>query len=58
MGFGSHYVTSFRFCFPTEDYNEWMNKHFLNTNDDYGKKILNGFIYYIVVNVKKNRVYK
>ena len=42
MGFGSHHVSSPRFCFSTEDYNEWMNKHYPNNNDD-EKKIPDWF---------------
>ena len=34
MGFGSHYVSSPGFCFSTEDYNDWMNDHYPNTDDD------------------------
>ena len=34
MGFGSHYVSSPAFCFLTEDYNEWMNKHYLSSDHD------------------------
>ena len=34
MGFGSHHVSSSGFCFSTEDYNEWVNKHYPNNNDD------------------------
>ena len=34
MGFGSHYVSSPGFCFSSEDYNEWMNKHHPSNNDD------------------------
>ena len=33
MGLGTYYVTSPRRCFSTEDYNEWMNKHYHNSND-------------------------
>ena len=36
MGFGSHYVSSPGFCFSTEDYNEWMNEHYPNNNNDDG----------------------
>ena len=36
MGFGSHHVSSPGFCFSTEDYNEWVNKHYPNNNDDEG----------------------
>ena len=39
MGFGSHYVTSPRMCFSTEDYNLWMNKHYHNNDDDEEKII-------------------
>ena len=34
MGFGSHYVSSPGFCFSTEDYIEWMNKHYPNNNNN------------------------
>ena len=34
MGFGSLYVSSPGFCFSTEDYNEWMNKHYPNNNNN------------------------
>ena len=34
MGFGSHYVSSPGFCFSTEDFNEWMNKHYPSSDDD------------------------
>ena len=41
MGFGSHYVSSPRFCFSTEDYNEWMNQHYPNNkNDDDDEKLI------------------
>ena len=39
MGFGSHYVSSPGFCFSTEDYNEWVNEHYPNNNDDEEKII-------------------
>ena len=44
MGFGSHYVTSPRMCFSTEDYNELMNKHYHN-NDDDDEKIIPTWFY-------------
>ena len=34
MGLGTYYVTSPRRCFSTEDYNEWMNKYYHNSNDE------------------------
>ena len=34
MGFGSHHVSSPGFCFSTEDYNGWMNKHYPNNNNN------------------------
>ena len=34
MGFGSHYVSSPGFCFSTEDFIEWMNKHYRKSDDD------------------------
>ena len=30
MGFGSHYVTSPRWCYSTEDYIEYTNKQYHN----------------------------
>ena len=44
MGFGSHYVSSPGFCFSTEDYNEWVNKHYPNNNDD-DEKIIPDWLY-------------
>ena len=44
MGFGSHHVSSPRFWFSTEDYNEWMNKHYPNNNDD-DEKIIPDWFY-------------
>ena len=44
MGFGSHYVSSQGFCFSTEDYNEWMNKHYPNSDDD-DEKIIPKWFY-------------
>ena len=44
MGFGSHYVSSPGFCFSTEDYNEWMNDHHPNTDDD-DEKIIPKWFY-------------
>ena len=34
MGFGSNYVSSPGLCFSTDDYNEWMNKHYSSSDDD------------------------
>ena len=46
MGFGSHYVSSPGFCFSTEDYNEWMNKHYPNkNNNDDDEKIIPDWFY-------------
>ena len=28
MGFGDRCISSPRYCFSTQDYNEWMNKHY------------------------------
>ena len=39
MDLCSYYVTSPGMCFSTEDYNEWMNKHYHNNDDDDVKKI-------------------
>ena len=44
MGFGSHYVSSPGFCFSTEDYNDWMNDHYPNTDDD-DEKIIPKWFY-------------
>ena len=45
MGFGSHYVSSPEFCFSTEDYNEWVNKHYPNSDDE---KIIPNWFYLIL----------
>ena len=34
MGFGCHYVSSPGWFFSTEDYNDWINNHYLNSDDD------------------------
>ena len=44
MGFGSHYVTPPGWCFSTEDYNEWMKRHYHNTDDD-DEKIIPKWFY-------------
>ena len=44
MGFGSHYVCSPGFFFSTEDYNDWMNDHYPNTDDD-DEKIIPKWFY-------------
>ena len=43
MGFGSYNVSSPGFCFSTEDYNEWMNKHYPSSDDDVEKLIPDWF---------------
>ena len=45
MGFGSHHVSSSGFCFSTEDYNEWVNKHYPNINNDDEEKIIPDWFY-------------
>ena len=47
IGFGSHYVNSPGCCFSTEDYNEWLNKHYHNSVDDDGndEKIIPTWFY-------------
>ena len=45
MGVGSHYVSSPRYCFSTEDYNEWMNDHYSNTDDGDDEKIIPKWFY-------------
>ena len=44
MGFGSHHVSSPGFCFSTEDYKEWVNKHYPFNNDD-DEKIIPDWFY-------------
>ena len=34
MGSGNHCISSPRYCFSTQDYKEWMNNHYHNTNVD------------------------
>ena len=44
MGLGSYYVTSPRVSFLSEDYNEWMNKHYINIDDE-DEKIIPKWFY-------------
>ena len=44
MGYGDHCISSPRYCFSTQDYNEWMKKHYPNNDNDDEKHFLNGFI--------------
>ena len=34
MVFGTHYITSPRWCYPTQDYIEYTNKHYHNIDDE------------------------
>ena len=34
MGYGDHCISSSRYCFSTQDYNEWMNDHYHKNDDD------------------------
>ena len=34
MGYGNNCTISPRYCFSTQDYNEWLNDHYHNTDDD------------------------
>ena len=45
MGYGDHCISSPRFCFSTQDYNEWMNKHYPNNDDDDEEKIIPKWFY-------------
>ena len=38
MGLGSHYVTSPSYCFSTEDYKDWVNKHYPNSDEKINSK--------------------
>ena len=43
MGYGNHCISSPRYCFSTQDSNEWMNNLYHNTNDDDDEKIFPKF---------------
>ena len=43
MGYGNHCISSPFYCFSTQDYNEWMNKHYPNSDDD--EKIIPKWFY-------------
>ena len=43
MGYGDPCISSPRMCFSTEDYNEWMNKHYPHSKDD--EKIIPDWFY-------------
>ena len=38
MSFGSFHVSFPGWCYPTEDYNEYIDKHYHNDNDDDDEK--------------------
>ena len=40
MGFASHCVSSPGWCFSTDDYCEYKNNHYHNTDDDDGRQVL------------------
>ena len=40
MGYGDHCISSPRSCFSTQDYNEWMNNHYHNTDYSDDEKIV------------------
>ena len=40
MGFGDHCLSSPSYCFSTQEYNEWMNNHYLNTDNSDDEKII------------------
>ena len=44
MGYGNHCISSPRYCFSTQDYIEWMNKHYPNNGDD-DEKIIPNWLY-------------
>ena len=43
MGYGDHCIISPRYCFSTQDYNEWMNKQYPNSDDD--EKLIHKWFY-------------
>ena len=53
MGYGDHCISSPRYCFSTQDSNEWMNKHYPNDDDE---KIIPKWFYLIllIVMIVKN----
>ena len=38
MGYGDHCISSPRYFFSAQDYNEWMDEHYPDNDDD--KKII------------------
>ena len=34
MGYGDYCLCFPRYCFSTEDYKEWVNKHYAKSDDD------------------------
>ena len=55
MGLSSHHFTSPRFCFSTENYNEWMNKHYHKSDNDDEKIIPESFFLLYCDECEKNR---
>ena len=45
MGFGSHHVSSSGFCISTEDYNNWINDHYPNTDKNDDERIIPKWFY-------------
>ena len=45
MGYDDHCISSPKYCFSTQDCNEWMNKHYPNSGDDDDEKIIPDFYF-------------
>ena len=59
MGFGSYYISSPGCCFSTEEYNEYINKHYQNIYDDDDEKTYPDWFYLPYCDEReKYRVYK
>ena len=59
MGFGSHYVSSPSERFSTEDYNEWIDKHYHNSDDDNEKTFPDWFCLHLFGCLQRiQRVYR
>ena len=51
MDYGDHCISSPKYCFSTQEYNEWMNKHYHNNDDDNDdEKIIPKWFYLILPN--------
>ena len=45
MGYGDYCISSPRYCSSTQDYNEWMNNHYPNTDKSVDERVIPKWFY-------------